>query len=200
MSKSVLSDTALDQLFRSARSFNGWRDEDVSEVQLQCIIDLMKMAPTSANCQPVRIVFLKSAEAKNRLKPHLIEGNVEKSMAAPVVAIIGHDLAFYDNLPKWFPHTDAKSWFVGNDELIKTTAFRNGTLQGAYLMLAARSLGLDCGPMSGFDNAGVDKEFFGADADRNIRSNFICGIGVGDPDTVFERSPRPSFDDLAKIL
>jgi len=200
MSKSVLSDTALDQLFHSARSFNGWRDEDVSDVQLQCIIDLMKMAPTSANCQPVRIVFLKSIEAKTRLKPHLIEGNVEKSMAVPVMAIIGYDLAFYDNLPKWFPHTDAKSWFVGNDELIKTTAFRNGTLQGAYLMLAARSLGLDCGPLSGFDNAGVDKEFFGAESDRNIRSNFICGIGVGDPDSIFERSPRPTFDDLAKIL
>jgi len=200
MSRPVLNDTALDQLFRSARSYNGWLDDDVTDVQLQCIIDLMKMAPTSANCQPVRIVFLKSAEAKNRLKPHLIEGNVEKSMAAPVVAIIGHDLAFYDNLPKWFPHTDAKSWFVGNDELIKTTAFRNGTLQGAYLMLAARSLGLDCGPMSGFDNAGVDEEFFGGEADSTIRSNFICGLGVGDPDTVFERSPRPSFDDLAKIL
>jgi len=200
MSKSVLSDSALDQLFHSARSFNGWRGEDVSDVQLQCIIDLMKMAPTSANCQPVRIVFLKSIEAKTRLKPHLIEGNVEKSMAVPVMAIIGYDLAFYDNLPKWFPHTDAKSWFVGNDELIKTTAFRNGTLQGAYLMLAARSLGLDCGPLSGFDNAGVDKEFFGAESDRNIRSNFICGIGVGDPDSIFERSPRPTFDDLAKIL
>lgn len=200
MTQDVLSDKALDQLFRSARSFNGWLDEDVSDVQLQCIIDLMKMAPTSANCQPARILFLKSDAAKNRLKPHLIESNVEKSMSAPVVAIIGHDLAFYENLPKWFPHTDAKSWFVGNEELIKTTAFRNGTLQGAYLMLAARSLGLDCGPMSGFDNDGVDKEFFGTDEDRNIRSNFICGIGVGDPDSIFERSPRPAFDDLAKIL
>jgi len=200
MSKDVLSDKALDQLFRTARSFNGWLDEPVSDVQLQCIIDLMKMAPTSANCQPARILFLKSDEAKNRLKPHLIEGNVEKSMTAPVVAIIGHDLAFYENLPKWFPHTDAKSWFVGNEELINTTAFRNGTLQGAYLMLAARSLGLDCGPMSGFDNAAVDKEFFGAEEDRHIRSNFICGIGVGDPASIFERSPRPTFDDLAKVL
>jgi len=204
MSKPTLNDSALDQLFRQARSFNGWLDEQVSDLQLQCIIDLMKMAPTSANCQPARILFLKSQAAKNRLKPHLIDSNVEKVMSAPVVAIIGHDLAFYDNLPKWFPHTDARSWFVGDDELIKATAFRNGTLQGAYLMLAARTLGLDCGPMSGFDNAGVDKEFFAdstdGDSTKAIRSNFICALGHGDVTSIFERSPRPSFDDLAKIL
>ncbi len=195
--KPVLSDKSLDQLFRQARSFNGWQDGEVSDIQLQGIIDLMKMAPTSANCQPVRILFLKTLEAKTRLKPFLITENVEKVMTAPVVAVIGHDMAFYDNLPKWFPHTDARSWFVGNDELIETTAFRNGTLQGAYLMLAARALGLDCGPMSGFDNAKVDEEFF---AGTTTRSNFICGLGYGDPESIFDRSPRPSFDDLAKIL
>ncbi len=197
MIKPVLSDKALDQLFRRARSFNGWLEEDVSKIQLQGIIDLMKMAPTSANCQPVRLLFLKTSKAKNRLKPHLIESNIEKVMSAPAVVIIGHDLEFYENLPKWFPHTDARSWFAGNDALIETTAFRNGTLQGAYLMLAARSLGLDCGPMSGFDNAGVDEEFF---SDSTIKSNFICGLGYGDPKSIFDRSPRPSFDDLAKIL
>ena len=197
MIKPVLSDKALDQLFRRARSFNGWLEEDVSKIQLQGIIDLMKMAPTSANCQPVRLLFLKTSEAKNRLKPHLIESNIEKVMSAPAVVIIGHDLEFYENLPKWFPHTDARSWFAGNDALIETTAFRNGTLQGAYLMLAARSLGLDCGPMSGFDNADVDEEFF---SDSTIKSNFICGLGYGDPKSIFDRSPRPSFDDLAKIL
>jgi len=186
MIKPVLSDKALDQLFRRARSFNGWLEEDVSDIQLQGIVDLMKMAPTSANCQPVRLLFLKTDQAKNRLKPHLIKSNIEKVMSAPAVVIIGHDLEFYENLPKWFPHTDARSWFVGNDALIETTAFRNGTLQGAYLMLAARSLGLDCGPMSGFENAGVDDEFF---SDSKIKSNFICGLGYGDPKSIFDRSP-----------
>jgi 3-hydroxypropanoate dehydrogenase len=197
MTGSIISDKALDQLFRQARSFNGWQDKDVSDVQLQGIVDLMKMGPTSANCQPVRLVFLKSNESKQQIKPHLIETNVYKVMSAPVVVIIGHDLEFYQNLPKWFPHTDAKSWFVGNDALIETTAFRNGTLQAAYLMFAARALGLDCGPMSGFDNVGLDKEFFDG---TPIRSNFICGIGYGDPKSIFDRSPRPTFDDLAKIL
>lgn len=197
MTKPVLSDKALDQLFRTARSFNGWLEGEVSDIQLQGVVDLMRMAPTSANCQPVRLLFLKSNAAKNRLKPHLIESNIEKMMSAPAVVIIGHDLEFYDNLPKLFPHADARSWFVGNDTLIETTAFRNGTLQGAYLMLAARSLGLDCGPVSGFDNAGVDQEFFAGSA---ICSNFICGLGYGDPKSTFERSPRPSFDDLAEIL
>ncbi len=197
MTNKILSDADLDQIFRQARSFNGWHDKQVSDVQLASIIDLMKMGPTSANCQPVRILFLKSDEAKARLKPHLIPDNVEKTMAAPVVAVIGHDLKFYENLPKLFPHTDAKSWFVGNDELIQTTAFRNGTLQAAYLMIAARSIGLDCGPMSGFDNDGVDAEFF---ADSSTKSNFICGIGFGDPKSIFDRSPRPDFEDLAQIL
>ena len=197
MTEKIISDAGLDQLFRKARSYNGWLDKPVSDVQLQGIIDLMKMAPTSANCQPIRIKFLKSDEAKQRLKPFLMEGNQEKSMTAPVVAILGYDLEFYENLPKWFPHTDAKSWFVGNDELIETTAFRNSTLQGAYLMLAARAIGLDCGPMSGFDNDKVDAEFF---ADSPVRSNFICALGYGDPASIFDRSPRPTFDDLAQIL
>ena len=197
MIKPVLSDKALDQLFRRARSFNGWLEDSVSDIQLQGIVDLMKMAPTSANCQPVRLLFLKSDEAKNRLKPHLMESNIDKVMAAPAVVIIGHDLEFYENLPNWFPHDDARSWFVGNDALIETTAFRNGTLQGAYLMLAARALGLDCGPMSGFDNDGVDQAFF---AESPVKSNFICGLGYGDPKSIFDRSPRPSFDDLAEIL
>jgi len=197
MGEKIIPDAALDQLFRKARSFNGWLKKPISDVQLQGIVDLLKMAPTSANCQPIRIKFLKSDEAKQRLKPFLMEANQEKTMAAPVVAVMGHDLEFYQNLPKWFPHTDAKSWFVGNDELIETTAFRNGTLQGAYLMLAARAIGLDCGPMSGFDNAQVDAEFF---ANTPVRSNFICALGYGDQKSVFERSPRPSFDDLAEIL
>ena len=197
MTNKILSDADLDQIFRQARSFNGWQDKQVSDVQLASIIDLMKMGPTSANCQPVRILFLKSAAAKKRLKPHLIPDNVEKTMSAPVVAVIGHDLNFYEALPKLFPHTDAKSWFEGNDELIQTTAFRNGTLQAAYMMIAARSIGLDCGPMSGFDNDGVDKEFFSGTA---TKSNFICGLGYGDPKSLFDRSPRPDFKDLAQIL
>lgn len=197
MTGSIVNDQALDQLFRQARSYNGWQDKPVSDIQIQSIIDLMKMAPTSANCQPGRFKFLRSRTAKERLKPHLIEANVDKVMTAPVVVIIGHDLEFYENLPKWFPHTDARSWFVGNEALIETTAFRNGTLQGAYLMLAARAIGLDCGPMSGFDNAGVDEAFFKG---TPIRSNFICGIGHGDSKSIFDRSPRPTFDDLAEIL
>ena len=197
MTKPILSDAALDQLFRAARSFNGWLDRPVSDVQLHGIVDLMKMAPTSANCQPIRIKFLKSMQAKTGIKPFLMEANIDKVMSAPVVAILGHDLEFYQRLPQYFPHTDAKSWFEGNDELIATTAFRNGTLQGASFMLAARAMGLDCGPMSGFDNDAVDKEFF---TGSKVKSNFICAIGYGDPDSVFERSPRPEFDELAEIL
>ncbi|HHI82020.1 MAG TPA: malonic semialdehyde reductase [Rhizobiales bacterium] len=197
MEKPVIGDEALNQLFRYARTYNGWLDKPVSEIQLRGIVDLMKMAPTSANCQPIRIKFLCSQEAKDRLKPFLMEGNVEKTMSAPVTAILAYDLDFYERLPELFPHTDAKSWFEGNDELIETTAFRNSTLQGGYFILAARALGLDCGPMSGFDNAGVDKEFF---AGTNIKSNFLCSVGYGDPKSIFERSPRPSFDDLAEIL
>ncbi len=193
-----IDEAALRQIFLDARSYNGWLDKPVSDECLRQVVDLMKMGPTSANCQPIRILFLKSKEAKERLKPHLMEGNVHKAMTAPVVAIFAHDLEFYERLPKYFPHTDAKSWFVGNDKLIEETAFRNGTLQAAYFLIAARALGLDCGPMSGFDNEGVDREFF---ADRpKWKSNFICAMGYGDPASLFPRSPRPDFEELAEIL
>ena len=194
---SVLDDHALDVLFRDARTHNGWEDTPVPEETLRQLWDLMKMAPTSANCQPVRLKFLTSDAAKQKLKPMLMEGNQDKTMAAPVVAIIGYDLDFYEHLPRLFPHTDAKSWFEGNDALIEETAFRNGTLQGAYLILAARSLGLDCGPMSGFDQDQVTQEFF---AGTNIRANFLCALGHGTDENLFPRSPRPEFDEFCEIL
>lgn len=193
----ILSDDSLDRLFRNARTHNAWRDEPVSTVLLQAIYDLAKMAPTSANCQPMRLLFVTSPEAKARLQPHLSDGNRDKTMAAPVTAIVGHDLEFYEELPRLFPHTDARSWFTGDDAKIADTAFRNGSLQGAYLMIAARALGLDVGPMSGFDNAGVDAEFF---AETSIKSNFLCNLGYGDPEKLHERSPRPDFDDFCQIL
>jgi 3-hydroxypropanoate dehydrogenase len=157
----------------------------------------MKMAPTSVNCSPARIVFVKSAEAKAKLRPLLMEGNVEKTMAAPVTAIIGTDHKFYDHLPQLFPHTDAKAWFTGNEEFARVSAIRNGTLQGGYFILAARALGLDCGPMSGFDNAGVDAAFFAGTA---VKSNFLCNLGYGDPTGMQARSPRFSFDEMATIV
>jgi len=158
---------------------------------------ITKMGPTSANCCPARFVFVKSDEAKSRLKPHLTPGNVEKTMTAPVCAIIAHDMKFYDHLPQLFPHTDAKSWFAGNDAHIEATAIRNGTLQGAYFMIAARALGLDVGAMSGFDHAGVDSEFF---PDGDVKSNFLCNLGRGDPAGLFPRSPRFDFGEMAEIL
>ncbi len=157
---SAISQDALDKLFLNARTHNAWADGPVPEGLLRQIWDLARMGPTSANCSPARIVFVASREAKERLRPHLMEGNVEKTMAAPVTAVIGHDMKFFDKLPDLFPHADARAWFAGNEDLIATTAFRNATLQAAYFMLAARALGLDCGPMSGFDNEAVDKEFF----------------------------------------
>lgn len=193
----AISDEALDQLFRTARTQNKWQATPVSSTLLHALYDLLRMGPTSANCSPARFVFVTTDEARERLKPHLLPSNVSKVMTAPVTVIIGHDLAFYERLPQLFPHTDARSWFVGNEQLIQTTAFRNGTLQGAYLIMAARSLGLDCGPMSGFNNAGVDQEFF---ANTTIRSNFICGLGYGDPSGVFARSPRLSFDEACQIV
>lgn len=194
---SKIDATALDQLFFAARTQNAWLPKDVPDSLLREVVELMRWAPTSANSSPARIVFVKSAEAKARLKPLLMEGNVEKTMTAPVTAIIGHDLEFYNHLPKLFPHTDAKSWFTGNKAFADISAFRNGTLQGAYFILAARALGLDCGPMSGFDNAGVDKAFF---AGTEIKSNFLCSVGYGDPKGLFPRSPRFSFDEMAKIV
>ena len=189
-----LPDACLDQIFREARTHNAWRDQDVPDALLHGIVDLAKMGPTSANCSPARFVFVKSREAKERLKPHLSEGNRDKTMKAPVCAIIGYDLDFYQHLPKLFPHADAKSWFEGDEKKIFDTAFRNGTLQGAYLIMAARALGLDCGPMSGFDNEGVDREFFA------VKSNFLCSLGHGDASVLFPRSPRFDFDEMAKII
>lgn len=192
----MLDAAALDLLFRDARTHNGWQDKPVSEETLRAVWDLAKWGPTSANCSPARIVFVVSADAKARLKPALKEGNVAKTMAAPVTAIIGHDMNFYEKLPELFPHADARSWFVGNDALIAATAFRNGTLQGAYLMLAARALGLDCGPMSGFDNGLVDEAFF---AGTPVKSNFLCNLGYGDPAKLHLRNRRLSFDEACRV-
>lgn len=192
-----ISTSALDQLFLEARSQNAWQDKEVSDDVLHELIDITKMGPTSANCCPARFVFAKSKESRERLAAHVSQGNFSKVMEASACAIIGHDLEFYEHLPRLFPHTDAKSWFEGNEENIKTTAFRNGTLQGAYFMIAARALGLDVGPMSGFDNEAVDKDFF---AGTQIKSNFICSIGQGDPSALFGRSPRFDFSDMAEIL
>jgi len=192
-----LPDASLDQLFRDARTYNAWQDRDVPDSLLHEIVDLLKLGPTSANCSPARFLFVKSRAAKEKLKPHLSEGNREKTMKAPVCAIIGYDLDFYDHLPYLFPHTNAKSWFEGKPKKIEETAFRNGSLQGAYLIMAARALGLDCGPMSGFDNEAVDKEFF---ADTNVKSNFLCNLGFGDGADLKPRAPRFRFDQIALIV
>jgi 3-hydroxypropanoate dehydrogenase len=193
----MLSEAALDQLFRSARTFNAWLPKEVSDEQLHQLYELAKFGPTSANSSPMRVVFVKSQEAKAKLSPFLSEGNRAKTMAAPVTAIVATDHEFYEKLPHLFPHADARSWFAGNQPLIDTTAFRNGTLQGAYVIMAARSIGLDCGPMSGFDNAGVDAAFF---AGTTIKSNFLVNIGYGDASRdLFPRSPRLSFDEACRI-
>jgi 3-hydroxypropanoate dehydrogenase len=192
-----LDDAALDTLFRTARTHNGWQPQPIGEDWLRAIYDLAKWGATSANCSPARFVFVVSQAAKEKLKPTLLAGNVEKTMAAPATVIVAYDLDFYEHLPKLFPHDDARAWFAGNDELIRVTAFRNGTLQGAYLMMAARALGLDCGPMSGFDNAKVDAAFFAGTA---VRSNFLCNLGIGDPSKLFARSPRFTFDEVCRIV
>ncbi|MRR49749.1 MAG: malonic semialdehyde reductase [Rhodocyclaceae bacterium] len=194
---SPLDPVAFDQLFRQARTHNAWLDQPVSEDQLRTLYSLMKWGSTSANCSPARLVFVTSAEAKARLKPALLPGNVDKTMAAPVTAIIGMDLDFPDALPRLFPHADARSWFIGNEALIEATAFRNSSLQGAYLMLAARSVGLDCGPMSGFDAALVEQEFFPG---GRIKANFLCNLGYGDPSALYPRGPRLDFDEAARIV
>lgn len=191
-----LDDAALGQLFREARTHNGWQPKGVTEEALRRLYDLLKMGPTSANSLPARFVFVQSPEAKARLKPCLAPNNVEKTMAAPVTVIVGYDTEFYEKLPKLFPHTDARAWFVGNPELIQSTAFRNASLQGAYLILAARALGLDCGPMSGFDNAKVDAAFF---PDGTVKSNFLVNLGYGDPSKVRPRGPRPAFEEVCRI-
>lgn len=193
----ILADETLDALFREARTHNGFDDKPVSDTLLHALWELAKMGPTSANCSPMRALFLKSPAAKERLRPALSAGNLEKTLKAPVTAIVAYDLDFPDQLPRLFPHADARSWFVGKDELVRTTAFRNSTLQGAYLILAARALGLDCGPMSGFDNAKVDAEFFPG---GRVKSNFLCNIGYGNGKDLFPRSPRFAFDEACKIL
>ena len=193
-----MSSTVMDQLFLNARTQNKWLSKDVTDAQLREIIEITRMGPTSANTQPARFVFLKSAAAKERLKPLLSEGNREKTMTAPVCCIVAHDMKFYENLPRTFPHRpQAKDGFIGKDAHIQATAFRNGTLQGGYLMLAARLVGLDVGGMSGFDNAGVDKEFL---AGTEWRSNFLVNIGYGDPTGVMQRLPRLPFDEIAQVV
>jgi len=192
-----LAEVALDQLFRTARTFNAFLPREVTDEQLHALYELAKFGPTSANSSPARLVFVKSASAKEKLKPFLSEGNRAKTLAAPVTVIVATDHAFYEQLPKLFPHADARSWFVGNQPLIDTTAFRNGTLQGAYVIMAARALGLDCGPMSGFDNAGVDQAFF---AGTTVKSNFLINMGYGDTSRdFFPRSPRLSFDEACRV-
>lgn len=193
-----LHDDALDQLFREARTYNGWLGKDVSEAQLHAIWDLMKMGPTSANQQPIRIVWVKSKAEKTRLAECVSEGNKAKVAQAPVTALIAYDIDFHEELPWLFPHTDAKSWFEGDENAREKHAFRNSTLQGAYLILAARAMGLDTGPMSGFDAGAIEKAFF-ADAPRH-KVNFICSIGYGDPATIFDRSPRPDFETFTRIV
>ena len=192
-----LETPALDQLFRQARTYNGYQDKPVSDTQLDAIWDLMKYGPTSANCLPARLVWCTSDEAKEKLAKLSMPANGEKILKAPVTVIIGMDLEFYEQLPELFPHTDAKSWFVGNDELIEKTAFRNSSLQGGYFIMAARALGLDTGPMSGFNNTAVDEAFF---AGTTVKSNFISTLGYGDPSTIFERSPRPQFERFNTIV
>ena len=193
-----LGDEALDVIFRAARTHNAWQDKPVSDALLKELYDLMKWGPTSANMSPARIVFVTSKEAKEKLAPALMEGNRAKTLQAPVTAIIGYDVKFYERLPELFPHApEAKTWFNWSDEWAEMNAFRNGSLQGAYFMIAARSLGLDCGPMSGFDMNKVNDLFF---AGTDVKSNFLCNLGYGDPAALFERSPRLPFDDACSIV
>jgi len=211
MSK-VLNDEALDQLFRAARTHNAWLDKPVSDDTLRQVYDLMKWGPTSANSCPARFVFLRSQQAKERLRPALAPGNVEKTMKAPVTVIVAYDLLFYEKLPRLFPHSPAmRNLFAGNPQLVEATAMRNSSLQGAYLMLAARATGLDCGPMSGFDNARVDEEFFGAGKEcegcdqeyfpaGHVKSNFLCNLGYGDRSKLFPRAPRLAFSEACTLL
>lgn len=192
-----LDPAALDQLFREARSYNGYLDKPVSQEQMDAIWELMKYGPTSANALPARLVWCASDAAKEKLASLTMPANGDKIRAAPVSVIIGMDLEFYEALPELFPHADARSWFVGNDAMISATAFRNSSLQGAYFIMAARALGLDTGPMSGFSNEAVDDAFF---VGTKVKSNFISTLGYGDPATIFERSPRPGFDRFNTIV
>ncbi|HEX4869500.1 MAG TPA: malonic semialdehyde reductase [Moraxellaceae bacterium] len=193
----ALDDRALKQLFLEARTHSHWLDRPVADDQLRRLYELAVQGPTAANSQPARFVFVRSAAAKERLRPHLSPGNVDKTMQAPVTVIVGADQAFYEHLPAFYPHADARSWYEGNAPLIQATALRNSSLQGAYLILAARALGLDTGPMSGFDSEGVDREFFAGTA---IKSNFLVNIGYGDASRLHPRNPRPAFDEFAQVL
>lgn len=208
-----LNDEALNTLFREARTHSAWLDRPVEDDLLHQLYNLMKWGPTSANCCPARILFLRTREAKERLRPALMEGNVEKTMAAPVVAIIAFDSKFYEQLPRLFPSApDMKTMYEKSSDLADSTAMRNGSLQGAYLMLAARSLGLDCGPMSGFDNAKVDEEFFAHSSPSKttaardfiaagpVKSNFLCNLGYGNPSQLHPRGPRLTFDEACQLL
>jgi len=195
----MLNDQALDTLFRNARTQNGFLDKPVSDAQLRALYELMKWGPTTMNSQPARLVFVRSKAGKEKLAPALSPGNRDKTMAAPVTAIIAYDLQFYENLPRMFPNNpNAKAAFAGEEKKahVQTTALRNGSLQGAYLILAARALGLDCGPMSGFDNAKVDAAFF---PEGRMKSNFLCNLGVGDPAKVFPRNPRLPFEEACTL-
>ncbi|WP_368416130.1 malonic semialdehyde reductase [Falsiroseomonas sp.] len=192
----TLDDRALDQLFREARTQNKWQDRPVPDATLEEVYNLLKWAPTSVNSSPARFVFVRTPEGKAKLKQALSAGNVEKAMTAPVTVIVAHDVEFYEKLPFLFPHVDARSWFAGNQAFAEATAFRNGTLQGAYLMMAARSVGLDVGAMSGFDNAKVDELFL---AGTSWKSNFLVNLGYGDPSGLFPRSPRLSFDEACRL-
>jgi 3-hydroxypropanoate dehydrogenase len=193
-----LNDEALDILFRKARTHNVWLDKPVSDDLLRQVYDLMKWGPTSANSSPARIVFLRTPEAKERLRPALSPTNVDKTMQALVTAILAYDPKFYERLPQLFPNNPAaREWFANSPQLAEVTAFRNGTLQGGYFILAARALGLDCGPMSGFDNAKVDAEFF---AGQTVKSNFLCNLGYGDASKLFPRNPRPDFEEACQLL
>lgn len=194
----VLSDEGLDLLFRNARTHSAWLDQPIDDALLRQVYDLARMGPTSANMCPMRIVFVKSKEAKEKLRPALDPGNVDKTMKAPVTAIIGMDIRFYEKLPFLFPHTDAKAWFKDLPaEVLEYIALRNSSLQGAYFMLAARALGLDCGPMSGFNNALVDATFF---AGTTIKSNFLCNLGHGDASRLHPRSPRLPFEEACQVV
>ncbi|MBU1237880.1 MAG: malonic semialdehyde reductase [Gammaproteobacteria bacterium] len=191
-----LDDAALDQLFHTARTYNGFRDEPVSDETLHALHDLMKWGPTAANGCPMRVVFIRSPAAKEKLRPALSPGNLDKTMKAPVTAVVGRDLDFYEHLPRLYPATDARSWFVGNEPLIERTAMVSGTLQAAYLILAARALGLDCGPMGGFDAAMVDATFF---AGTRVKSIVLVNLGYGDPAAVYPRGPRFDFAEVCRI-
>lgn len=193
----MLNDTAIETLFTHARTHSAWLDKPVTDAQLRQIYDLMRWGPTSANCSPARIVFIKTPEAKAQLLECMAPGNLEKTRTAPVTAIVGMDMAFYEKLPQLFPHADAKSWFEGKQPLIDATAFRNSSLQGGYFIMAARAIGLDCGPMSGFDPEKINAAFFSG---TSVKANFVCNLGYGDPAALFTRSPRLAFIEACRVL